>query len=241
MAEKWHQLCLKALDNGRALWPYKHDVAALEELRRKNPYVFSGQYQQEPTPLGGGIFKAEWVKLYRVAPNFEYKILTGDTAQKTKEHHDFTVFQCWGLKAREIYLVDQVRGKWEAPELLTIARAFWNKHNNQSATTGRLRNFYIEDKASGTGLIQTLRRVEKIPVKAIQRAIDKVTRAMDAAPYFEGGFVHLPESAPWLSDYVRELTEFTPDDNHEHDDQIDATMDAIEILLAPAKATGGAF
>ena len=40
----------------------------------------------------------------------------------------------------------------------------------------------------------------------------------------ENGFVHLPASAPWLADYLHELTVFP---NGRHDDQVDSTAQAI--------------
>jgi predicted phage terminase large subunit-like protein len=89
----------------------------------------------------------------------------------------------------------------------------------------------VEDKVSGTGLIQTLRR-EGIPILPIQRNRDKVSRAHDAAPFIESGNVLLPEFAPWLSDFLAEVAAFP---NGAHDDQIDPMFDAIrEVQVAPA-------
>jgi len=39
-----------------------------------------------------------------------------------------------------------VRGKWEAPELLVIAKAFWDKHKAASRIMGTLRQIKPEDK-----------------------------------------------------------------------------------------------
>ena len=44
--------------------------------------------------------------------------------KKTKERNDYSVFEEWGLGADGlIYLIDMVRGKWEAPELQKRATA----------------------------------------------------------------------------------------------------------------------
>jgi predicted phage terminase large subunit-like protein len=40
----------------------------------------------------------------------------------------------------------------------------------------------------------------------------------------ENGFVHLPASAPWLSDYLAEFVLFP---NARHDDQVDSTAQAL--------------
>ena len=115
-----------------------------------------------------------------------------------------------------------VRGKFEAPELLERARAFWAKH---SATQGQgaLRAFKVEDKSSGTGLIQQLKR-QGVPVIGIPREKDKITRAYDAAPYVESGQVILLRSVPHLSDFLSEAEAFP---NGAHDDTLDPMMDAV--------------
>jgi predicted phage terminase large subunit-like protein len=93
----------------------------------------------------------------------------------------------------------------------------------QAAT---LRGMYVEDKVSGTGLIQTLRR-EGIPVVPVQRNKDKISRAHDAAPFIESGNVVLPQDAPWLSDFLAEVAAFPAG---AHDDQLDPMFDAINLV-----------
>ncbi len=123
------------------------------------------------------------------------------------------------------------RGKWEAPELKRQAIDFWNKHH---AVTGQgaLRELVVEDKSSGTGLIQEIKRTERIPVRGVERNKDKLTRVMDAVSFIDAGFVVLPEDAPFVSDFLVECEAFTADDSHAHDDQIDPMCDAITDMLA---------
>lgn len=221
-------LAFKAIsDDGKALVPELHPIEKLLETKAiTSDYFWSAMYQQSPIVLGGNLFRAEWWHYYAAAPRCKYRSVYADTAQKTKEKNDYSVFECWGeTESGQAILLDLIRGKWEAPELLTQARAFWNKH--RSAGTGILRAFKIEDKASGTGLIQTLSR-EGVPVVAIPRSTDKVTRAMDAAPLIQSGNVLLPEDAPWLSDFLAEAAAFP---NGTHDDQIDPMMDAVCDIL----------
>lgn len=217
------------------LWVEKHNSEDIEVLRNSEPYTFASQYQQRPAPLGGGIFKSRWWKFYQKLPQIEYRIITADTAQKTEEWNDYSVFQCWGYSGGYIYLEDMIRGKWEADELRMQAIMFWNKHigRGDSRTTGHLRAFYVEDKTSGTGLIQDIRNDPKlsIPILPIERSNDKVTRAMDCVPSIASGFVWLPESQPWVSEFLAEFAKFTPLLSHKHDDQIDACLDAIDILI----------
>ena len=41
----------------------------------------------------------------------------------------------------------------------------------------------------------------------------------------ENGFVHVPDSAPWLAQYLHELTSFP---NGRHDDQVDSTAQMLD-------------
>lgn len=228
--EAFEILKMKALkDDGTALWPAKHDVPRLQAMKDRNVYVYSSQYQQEPSPAGGSIFKSHWWRYYLELPEtFELVIITADTALKTKEHNDFSVFQCWGRFEGRIYLLDQVRGKWESPDLKRVAIAFI-KRNRQAYP--KLRQAHIEDKASGTGLIQSLPKETTIAVIPVQRNIDKVTRAYDASPHLQAGQIVLPKAAPFTELFVSEHSSFSPELTHLHDDQVDPMMDACDILL----------
>jgi predicted phage terminase large subunit-like protein len=88
----------------------------------------------------------------------------------------------------------------------------------------------IEDRASGTQLIQEL-NWENVPgVKPCQPVGDKQMRLWAQGATMEQGFVHLPKEAPWLDDYLRELTSFP---NARHDDQVDSTTQAIAWSAQP--------
>jgi predicted phage terminase large subunit-like protein len=217
--------------DGELLFPERFPEAMVADLERTlGSHATAGQLQQRPAPRGGGIIKTSWFGFYQVAPQIEWRVIFADTAQKTGQENDYSVLECWGRsRTGQAVFLDLVRGKWEAPELLTQARAFWLKH--QAANNGPLRAMKVEDKVSGTGLIQTLRR-EGIPVLAIQRNRDKVSRAHDAAAFIESGNVLLPETAPWLSEFLAEVAAFP---SGAHDDQIDPMLDAIrEVQVAPA-------
>lgn len=214
------------------LWPAKVDETELAKLRAAE-YVFQSQYMQNPMAVGGSVFKREDLRYWRVEadiPNIVQRLIFGDTAQKTDEQHDYSVFQCWGKGVDgKAYLLDQLRGKWRAPELQANAEMFWAKHRDPKVWPanrwGALRAMKIEDKVSGTTLLQSLRG---IPVEAIERSKDKYTRALDAAPAFASGLVILPANVPWLLEYESELLGF-PGANH--DDQVDPTMDAIADMI----------
>jgi predicted phage terminase large subunit-like protein len=210
------------------IFPEKYSKEFMRTLKKYDPYTYAGQYQQEPAPLDGGIFKREWFGWYEELPKLQSLAIYADTAMKAKENNDYSVFQLWGISKdrQSIYLVDQLRGKWEAPDLLKEAVEFWTRCNARGL--GRVTAFNIEDKSSGTGLIQQLRR-ERVPVKEISRSDGKMTgdkevRARSASPMIAQGRVFLPKNAPWIGDYVHEFISFP---NAKHDDQVDPTCDAV--------------
>lgn len=211
-------------EDGELMFPNRFPQEVVDRDKKAlGSYAWAGQMQQRPSPAGGGIFKDEWWEYVSDLPRIKYRAIYADTAQKTKEESDYTVFECWGAtETGQPILLDMVRGKFEAPELLERARAFWAKHSAQK-DKGALRAFKVEDKVSGTGLIQTLRR-EGLPVVAIQRNKDKVTRAHDVAPVAEAGNVLLYRECPHLSDFLSEASAFP---NGAHDDTLDPMMDAI--------------
>ena len=56
---------------------------------------------------------------------------------------------------------------------------------------------------------------------------DKIMRLYAQTATIENGFVYLPSEAPWLADYLHELTTFP---QAKHDDQADSTSQALAWL-----------
>jgi hypothetical protein len=46
----------------------------------------------------------------------------------------------------------------------------------------------------------------------------------------ENGFVYLPETAPWLAEYLHEITTFP---KGKHDDQVDSTVQFLDWFKIP--------
>ncbi len=232
----------------RSYWEYKEPLDQLLSMERGDGtdqtgarisrHVFTSQYQQSPVALGGNIIKGEHFVRYTVLPKLKHRMIYVDTAQKTKERNDFSVFEEWGLGVDGLlYLLDLIRGKWEAPELQRRAIAFWSKCKGRDIETcGQLRKMKVEDKSSGTGLVQTLKLPpHNMQIEGIERDKDKLTRVMDALPYIEARQVCVPADAPFTNDFIAEHEAFTADDTHEFDDQIDPCLDAIKEQLGSNK------
>jgi predicted phage terminase large subunit-like protein len=195
-------------------------------------YTFSAQYQQEPIILGGGVIKHEWWRFYKDMYDCAYRriFITADTAMKTKEWNDFTAIEVWGLtNTNRLRLLDMVHGKFEIPELEQVMVSLWEKWK-MGIGTCRCSSIIIEDKASGTQLIQTLMRKGGLPIQRVIPEKDKYTRVQNAIPQLAAGNVELPENDlhPLSKILIDEADAFTADDSHLHDDTIDAFCYAVD-------------
>src|SRR5260370_5069799 len=87
------------------------------------------------------------------APNerpaaFDRIVQSWDTANKATELSDFSVCTSWGIKGKDLYLLHVLRRRMEYPELKRAVR--------EQAEAFDASVVLIEDKASGTQLIQEL-------------------------------------------------------------------------------------
>ena len=152
------------------------------------------------------------------------------TAMKVKQHNDYSVFGVFGVTRQgKMHLLDLVRGKWEAPELKKRLIELWNKWLVAGCSA-----VYIEDKASGVGLLQELKALTGIPIIGLEADKDKLTRIESALPHIESGNLLLPQDPTYGSnpDILSECEAFTRDDSHKHDDIVDVIGYAIKEGLS---------
>lgn len=217
---------------GELLFPERFSREVVDRDKKiMGAHAVAGQFQQRPNPLGGGLLKGEWFGRYSEPPTAKRRrAIFADTAMKTGERNDYTVFMDAALCSDgKIYILNVIRRKVDAVGLLALAKDVW------ASAEGRASAMYIEDKASGTGLIQQLQQnTVFVPVIPVQRTKDKLTRLMEVQARIQSGGVMLPEYAPWTADFISECESFAADDSHAYDDQIDPLIDAVNTLLAGA-------
>jgi len=143
-----------------------------------------------------------------------------DTANKASELNDYSVCTTWGELNRQFYLLDVFRQRLNYPDLRRRVEELAHRH---AATT-----IVIEDRASGTQLLQDLRgSICGLRAYTPPPGADKVMRLHAQTAVFENGFVFLPRTAPWLTAYVDEIISFP---GSRYDDQVDSTTQALDYL-----------
>src|SRR5438874_1598284 len=156
---------------GDALHPAREPLATLEHIRRTiGEYNFAGQYQQSPAPLGGGLVKEAWFKSYSETERperFDRIVQSWDTANKATELSDFSVCTTWGIRGKDLYLLNVLRKRLEYPALKrAVPRVGQHAHAEMGIYEHTRRmaekltspeRFYVRLKAPpGIGAVQTL-------------------------------------------------------------------------------------
>lgn len=205
---------------GDLLHPEREDQSVIDELRRSmGSAAFSAQYLQRPVPARGHMIDLNWFRRWRDMPTkqgYRSKIVQSwDAASKADQIHDYSVGVTAMVTGEEIAILDVVRARLEYPQLkrrILEHKRHWNADI-----------VLIEDKGSGTSLIQDLKR-ERVFAKPIKPEGDKIVRMSACTAQIEAGAVLLPQSAPWLDQFCAELQAFP---FGQHDDQVDALSQLI--------------
>jgi predicted phage terminase large subunit-like protein len=204
---------------GELLFERRFPLAVLASLKLAlGSYGTAGQLQQQPIPMGGTIFKRDCWQYYKVLPQLEELVLSVDCAFKNFESSDYVAIQAWGRKAVNKYLIDRIKEHLSFAGTVETIRQMKRKYPNAIA-------ILIEDAANGPAVIETLSK-EIAGVLPIQPQGGKVARAYAIQPQQEAGNLWLPDPdiAPWIHDYLMELSAFPGAPN---DDETDATTQAV--------------
>lgn len=213
---------------GEPLWETVETAESLRARKALDPELFQAQYQQSPVAEGGNLFRSDWLsRRWTSLPDRDglwiqsWDLRGGGSAHKGSH----AVGQLWfrPSASSDLYLVDQVRGRWSPDETYSVIRKqcadpLWSKAKAK----------IIERKADGVGALSLLQR--EIPgLIGVNPSSDKETRARSVTAYFAAQNVLLPQEAHWLSDYISELLSFPASSN---DDQVDATSQALSYYAS---------
>jgi predicted phage terminase large subunit-like protein len=235
--EQWAHLHMPAIDDaGEPLWPERWSLSALLETKNAiGSRAWDAQYQGNPTPSSGGMFKRDWWKRYTVLPAMTRVELVLDSAFKEGVANDFSALGLWGYDGLgSAYLINAWRDRVDFPGLLRLC------HDAYGWAAARYPGvaFVIEDKASGQSVIQVLAKpyhtganlLPALPIiaHAVTGAQSKIARAEGITGMVEGGRAFIPEYADWLEEWIAEHERFPLG---AHDDWVDTTAISLTRLL----------
>jgi len=101
-------------EEGELLFPERFPAEVVDRDKRvMGPYASAGQFQQTPSPRGGGIIKREWWRTWNseeaasqgmnredAFPAMDYIIASLDTAYTEKQENDASALTIWGVWQR---------------------------------------------------------------------------------------------------------------------------------------------
>jgi predicted phage terminase large subunit-like protein len=201
-----------------------------------NDTMFQAQYQQSPVAEKGNIIQRDWWVMYDADHTaIDGKlIITADTAYKKTKTADYSCFQVWELLRKEMRLRDMIVGKWEFPELLEKAIQIWRKWTDDSLINPAA-FMYIEDKASGISLEQTLIQSGINAIcwkpKEYDYPEDKVGRTRELSWDVYRGLVKLKKDDKMSQYLVNEAALFAEDMSHAHDDSCFVAGTKVATIL----------
>jgi len=225
--EGWPVLLRQALTvvdgEERALCPSLWSVADLHVKRNDvKKSTFDAKYQADPSEMTrGGMFKREDFKTYKPEqlPHISRTIQYWDTATKTKQRNDYSVCGTGGRAANGIYILDWWRDKLEGASL----------HDKVKSLEGlkRPNAVFMPNNTDSAHLFDFLKKKTAVAIREADPGRDKCNDAEPASALVRNGHIFVPEGAPWLDEFFKELELFP---NGQHDDQVDVLAGLVNEL-----------
>ena len=226
--EKWAHLCLPAIQSdGTALWKEKHTLEDLRRMEKAAPYVFAGQYMQNPAPLDGGLFKPDRLMAVNALPACNIRWIRGWDLASTADNGDYTAGAKLGaLPDGRFVIAHMVRGQYDTHVRDEILR-------KTAEEDGRQVKISLPQDPGAAGKAQIVylsKRLAGYAVNATPETGGKVTRAEPFAAQVNIGNVMYLDDGSWDKNAL--IAEMRLFPNGRHDDQIDALSRAFNELMS---------
>lgn len=238
---EWDKFVMKSIynENGKekALWQDRFSLDRLKVIKKEiGNFWFSALYQQEPIPIGGGIFKREKIRYFELQDKLiitqnkssfnsinDCSIFAAvDLAARNSETSDYTAIAVLAVsKENDIFLLDLIRDRFDPAYHIQLIKNVYHKY--KPILIG------IEAVQYQASLVSIASK-EGLPVKPIAARGDKVMRSFTTAAKFDAGQFYINSNLENLDVLENELLNFP---NVKHDDQVDAISYAV-MLSEPA-------
>ena len=261
---KWHMLCLPMeydpdhphksttilgfadprKNTGELLWPAVWTSERFNRLKEGlPPDVVAAQFQQNPVPPGGGLFKKEWLRYWTdggdhyvlTNPNGPSRMVfksdtmifaVADLANTEKKTADFSVIAVYAVVTTgrpDVILLDVWRERAAAPRVQEMMFSVIARYSPVCVIA--------EDGTNSKDLLN-MWVMQGIPIKKVKPVGDKVARAQQSLVVWQNGRFHVNQSASWFAEWENEHLRFPGKSASIHDDQVDTTSYACQHVCS---------
>ncbi len=221
--EEWENIKIPAItDSGDSFWPDQFPISMLERMQEANPYVFAGQYMQEPAPIGGGDFKTGNIQIVDALPSGLSFVRGWDLAGTTKKTSDYTASVKLAVKDGIVWIAHahHFKGSPDEVERSIVQYANMDANTKQS----------LPQDPGQAGVAQKAaisKKLQGVRFEFSTESGDKRTRASPLAAQVNVGNVRMLKG-DWNQLLINELGVFP---NGRHDDLVDAASRAYNATI----------
>ena len=214
--------------------PQRMPRTTLASKQRLGMYMYSGQYQQSPTPPSGGMFKWERIAVEKSAPTKFTRIIRYWDKAATEGGGCYTAGVKLGLeKDGRIWILHVKRGQWDSARREAIIK--------QTTELDGLECIVGIEQEGGSGGLDsaraTVRNLRGYRVRCDKPTGNKVLRADPFSTSVNNGEVSIV-NAGWVAGYLDELKHFPLG---KFKDQVDASTGAYKLLIKKPIRVGGGW
>jgi len=188
---------VKIREVGDLLHPERSTPEAIEQYKRDlGTEGYTTQHQQRPNVKGGNRIKMSWFKRYGAIPSRPDEVIQSwDTANKANTLNNPSVCQTYKRFGDVWFLTRLLKERLVYPDL--------KRNILNLAAVDKPNTILIEDKASGTQIIQELGG--KLPIIGIEPEGDKVMRMETQLASIESGVIALPDPEKIVTEWLFDL------------------------------------
>jgi predicted phage terminase large subunit-like protein len=233
--------------NGELFWPERFPAWTVErEMETMGPYAVASQFEQSPTPRGGGLIRQEDWQLWERPrfPTFDFIVVSFDGAYTEKTMNDpsaatvwgrfmlpedrrphFMLIHAWQKRLPMNDVVEQL-ARTCLGDYVSDVREPMADETRRSPTADAL---LIESKGPGISVGQEITRLygrRKWRTFLITPKGDKTARLLSVQHLFAAGQIWAPDK-DWAQTVIDEVCSFP---KAAHDDLTDCTSQALRWL-----------
>ena len=229
----YNHICIPATEDGNVkpkkliqfyedgyFWKERFGKEVLDDYKTAlGTYGYAGQLMQTPTPIDSGMVKSSWFKISKNKVENATINFVIDPAYTANQKNDPSALLAYTYKDNVWQIVDCINVHKEFPELVRYIPQ-WVQKNGYTPQS----RIFVEPKASGKSIVQTLIRETGLNIKEDKPPTkDKVARVQDISATLESGRVSLLAGS-WNETFLDQLSKFP---SAKHDDMVDCLVMAI--------------